>query len=808
MRKRDAARETGLLFPTDDDLVPATLGVDGREVPVRIRLKGDQPDHWIGEKWSFRVNVRKGERVFGMERFALHVPATRNHQVEHHYLRYLREHGVLAPRSRLVRLRVNGIDKGAMQLEEHMSTELLEAQGRRAGPILRFDESLLWRASHDLPFGWIPAYSSWRTAAIEVFRPGRLEADPEYARQFELAASLLRGATDDILEPSQVFDPDVWGRLFAACEIWGADHAVLWHNLRFYHNPLTGLVEPVVRDTNPVPDRMPRDKFHCRGKRLALATWMLRDPAVRERKLHYLQSFVAEFADEAFLARFDEEDQIHREQLGTDEPVIEDLGQRIADRAALMSFVTRKNYARFTRALRSREIPHVEGWAYPAVVRAELVPGKEVSDRDAGAGDVVVAELSNLLPYPIEIDELHFAAPGVEAKSPLSRLVSETLPIAVAPTFFPGVAGRVRLPFVLSPEAGAGEFYGSARVRGSQDRHAFRSRPGHSPRSRPLAPTATLAEVLEAHPFLATDPERPGWLHAPAGVWDVEGWLVLPAGHGLLLEPGTTLRFEATAGLVTRGPLALVGDRDRPVVLEGRRTPDGGRTPWAGLASLESEHAHLLRDVVIRDTRGVRRGDWVLTGGVTLRASDVVMERVRFEGSEAEDALNLVRASASLQDVEIEGVRSDAVDLDFCTGSIAGGSIAAAGGDGLDFSGSQVRVTGIEIRDVGDKAISVGEASRVTVGQAELAGSEFGVVSKDGSTAVVEDSRIARARRFALVAFEKKAAWGPATLRADRIDVAGSGRVAVAQHGSRVELDGRAIAPEALDVERLYANRP
>jgi hypothetical protein len=54
------------------------------------------------------------------------------------------------------------------------------------------------------------------------------------------------------------------------------------------------------------------------------------------------------------------------------------------------------------------------------------------------------------------------------------------------------------------------------------------------------------------------------------------------------------------------------------------------------------------------------------------------------------------------------------------------------------------------------------------------------------------------------MAYVKKAQFGPAELEAWDNRVSGAGRLAIAQTGSRVVVDGSPVPEEDIDVDRLY----
>jgi hypothetical protein len=278
---------------------------------------------------------------------------------------------------------------------------------------------------------------------------------------------------------------------------------------------------------------------------------------------------------------------------------------------------------------------------------------------------------------------------------------------------------------------------------------------------------------------------------------------VLPEGTGLDLDPGTKLRFGEGEMLLGSGPLRFRGSETDPVVLEA--VPAGPEMgTWQGIVVLSSEVPHEWVHVVVRNTAGIDRGGWRLTGGVTIRSSEVRIESSAFSGNRAEDALNLVRSRFAFRDVSILEVSSDAFDCDFCEGNVTGGRIANVGGDGIDVSGSVVTVDGVALEDVHDKAISVGEGSHLVARHVHIGRVGTAVAGKDGSEVIFEDSKVSDVRNVAIMAYTKKLEYGPGRVDARNIETVRVGRMAVAQHGSRIDIDGVEQTTEDVDVEGLY----
>ena len=65
---------------------------------MKLRLKGDMVDHILGEtNWSYRVHTKDDEHVFGMRRFSLQDPGTRNFHYERLFFETVRLFDVMTP---------------------------------------------------------------------------------------------------------------------------------------------------------------------------------------------------------------------------------------------------------------------------------------------------------------------------------------------------------------------------------------------------------------------------------------------------------------------------------------------------------------------------------------------------------------------------------------------------------------------------------------------------------------------------------------------------------------------------------------
>jgi hypothetical protein len=788
IEKREEAMERQFLISSSDDFVPARIRHGGKTVRARVRLKGDLTDHLLGDKWSYRVEIRDGESVLGMRRFSLQAPYTRDYLQEPIFLDFVREHGVLAPRYDFVEVRVNNRRVGVMAMEEHFSTELLEDQARRDGLILRFDEQYFYQA--ELSFMDLVAdYDNWRNVPVDAFRSGRISKSPLLQQQWRIAGGLLRGVADDVLAPSDAFDAELWGRFLAACEIFSRPHLTHWNNLRFYLNPITLKLEPIAYDSTG--ETQPYPGLRCMGFAHAMTTDLIADPVLRRAFLRNLEAMRQEVMSDEFERWLYVRQAHYLRRLTGEYPWISGQStQPLRKRSEQLRLVTASSFREHILPAPPRKMPHSDDADYPQIVQATL---------QQHATEPYL-ELANAISRPVTVTALSLEIPDRADPTGEPSRKDASLYERLPPTRWPDRPERIRLalPWPL-PEGDGWRIVGRALV-GARS-HDFIAVPGSPPLLAPALPQANLELALAEHSFLhlSTDEQ---WLEAETGEHDVLASVILPSGMGLRLQAGTTLRFAPDAMLLIRGPVAFEGSEAAPVVL------DALEDLWSGMAVLGDSTPVDFAHVVVRRTQAPTQPGWGLTGGVTLHRSIVRLTNSLFESSAAEDSLNIIRSEFLLRNVVIQHAASDALDADFCQGRIEGGAIVDAMGDGIDVSGSELVVEGTRLADIRDKAFSIGEASRAEIRAVSVRNSGVAVASKDGSRALIEDSELDGLGVAALMVYVKKPEYGAAALEAKDVRVSNSVRIALVQHGSELSLNGETVASEALDVDALYEAGP
>jgi hypothetical protein len=241
--KRQQALELGFLHSSEEDFVPAIIRLEDKELNAKIRLKGDLPDHFEGDKWSFRIKIKGDNTLFGLESFSIQDPGTRNYLNEWVYHQILKKEKILHLKYEFIEVIFNGDNKGIYALEEHFDKQLMTSNKLREGVIIKFNENEVWEEILDQ--GVQSELDYFYTAEILSFQNKTVSENPILSDQFKTARNLLDGFRKKLFTTEEVFNVEKLAKSLAINTLIGSSHGSRWHNVRFYYNPLTSKLEPI-----------------------------------------------------------------------------------------------------------------------------------------------------------------------------------------------------------------------------------------------------------------------------------------------------------------------------------------------------------------------------------------------------------------------------------------------------------------------------------------------------------------------------------------------------------------------------------
>lgn len=791
-QKRNAAMAQGRLPHEESrDFVPAFIRFNNRTIKVDLRLKGGQLYHVDTNRWSLRVKVKGDNHLFGMRRFSLHHPKVRDFQNEPLYMETLRQYGVLAPRTVYVKVVINGNEIGVMQMEDHFSKELLEYQKRREGVIVKFDESDLVDPSLRL------VYDNYKNTTIVPFQLSKIERSPPLRQQNEIAHGLLRGFINGHLKASDVFDVESMGYYMAITQLWGVSHAASWRNIRFYLNPITLHLEPVGYDTEVQYRRAPGDFVLSYSP---IIMQMLHDPIIEQAYLESHEKLKADIEDGSLIRKLKNNETgilstlynefVCLESFNFDEiklrmkqwPPLDLTKKRlqteVADVTPEYANISPKH--RFPQTLHLYDIQDETGKSY--------------------------LEIANMIPHGVDITRIQWVDAGDHTYVPFTPSAPITYPMQLSATPLDSLPVSTHLYYEPLNRSDL-HLDVTFSIHGSESTVTESTIPYFQAlKISPLPQSNLLTRPDDTPPYLTLNTNE-RTVHIKKGQWRILESLIIPENYHLVIPPGTTLQFAEDAGLFVFGPMICEGTVEEPIVMENiPDTDQNGR--WMGISVFKASRPSIWRHVQVRQTNGIQYAGWSLTGGVMFYKSDVTMQNCVFDGHQGEDALNIIHAEYVLDGVHMSNTKSDGFDSDFSNGSIVNCVFenigSAGGGDAVDFSGSTVKIEQTRFKDITDKAVSIGEASNVMVTELQIESAGTGIACKDNSLLEIDQASFKRIKTAAIMAYIKKAEYGPARVTARAIHLDDDVTPAIVQTGSHITIDGNEIQAMAIDVDAMY----
>lgn len=807
--KRTAAlaKHWPMLVTDKDSWVNATVvaeGATGRlKSKVSLRLKGDWGDHLRDpRKVSFRIKVKSGGNVFGYRRFSIQRPKTRRFENEPLLLDHMRAYGILAPRYSFIFVYVNDIAIGVMAMEEHMSKEMLEAQRRREGPILAFDEELYWAQLHahynitkrvDTP---LLNFDGLRDSAIKIFNNYRYVAGSIATNHAARGHALLRDFYDGRKSAREVFDYKKLAAWWVLTNVWDGCHSIIWHNRRYFYNPITGLLEPVSFDNGPRPHRANK----CFGGEIKAA---LLDPSFAAAVKGEIASLRKELASKEFADWFDSRKGHYRKIL--------DLEKSNDNRDNISIGILPKNLNEFEEflaehlAARKQQQKPVYRPVDPSFSQAFLAT-KPVLASHITAFYIPGTEGGSLEVRNLTLEDIDLTSVHVDDGNGTRK------PVEFGPAVLPStskalVPATFRLPIPMASFDSDDAVTVSYTYKGEPFSRSVRLQYRHhvSVFANNFVDGVGRIRTSGAKPIVDAENKR---LEFGKGVYGFDEHLAAPWGWTVVVNAGATLNFVNGALLKLRGPLQIEGREDAPVVMNIRSDSSfKGMGSWGGILVSQSPVRSSIKHLLLKGSGNQNlpnRQDYHgLTGCLTFYESDVDITDAKLQNAHCEDALNIANSDLALKNVHFADTRADAFDGDFSTGRIHNSTFTNSGNDAIDVSGSTLAVSSVELISSGDKAISVGEASTLTGEDLVIAGGVIGVASKDLSSAKITNTTFDRITGAALMSYIKKPEYGPSSIECSACKFAEGLTISTRQEGTTIVVNGISESVAELSREQM-----
>ena len=277
------------------------------ELKGKARLKGDRELHRESlDETSFRLNLSKNDRLFGLEEFSIQKPLLRNYTWELLIADIFYSEKLLTLISKIVKFSVNGDKRGLYVVEEVPSKITLERQKKKDGPIFGLDEN--YNLNTD---GILDVYDlkNWANQKKEISNIS--EEERVKFNIYKYSKKKLYENFESISNNKKIISNDFaikdWAKYFALSDLFGSYHGTQLKSVRIYFNTVNGKFYPILFDAHKgtgfsntsfsdfilLDFLSKKDNYNCDficdGKKFYLG--FLRDDAFLKEYLQYLSFY-------------------------------------------------------------------------------------------------------------------------------------------------------------------------------------------------------------------------------------------------------------------------------------------------------------------------------------------------------------------------------------------------------------------------------------------------------------------------------------------------------------------------------------
>ena len=749
MKKRREAFVGGILQVSDNDWIKGIVVENDVAKKAKMRLKGDWLDHLWGDKWSYRVKMRKQNTFNRMRTFSLQTPSARNYLLEWLTHKLYHKFDMLTTRYGFIPLSFNGQPRGLYVWEEHFVKQLPEWNNRREGPIVKFSEDSFWQVQkQNINHKKWPNFPYYYSSIIEPFGQTRTLESPALRSQFNSALKLMEQYKYQTKPASQIFDVDKLASYYAMLDLTHARHGMTWHNQRFYYNPVICKLEPIAFDGYTSHD----DIDFTINDNMAYKAFTTTKPMIPQDRL-----ILNLFTDTIFLTSY-----LNYLEIFSNEEMLDQFANSLEAEISYYDSLLKLEFPKYhyessflkkSAAGIRAYLPDLKGLINNTLDEGNFTIDREIeyyydsslyektpeffvgAYAEGFADEKLVLKVNNYFLRDIEL-----IGTGIDEK-----LITEFFDEKPAMKAF--VSNETSMMVQVDSSSNSLFF----KVRGSDELFAIPFIPWSYPKG--ITPQQELMEMSNLnYEIIASISDNK--IQIKDGKSIISEPIIIPSGYEVYFHEGTVIDLLDSAMIISYSPVYFNGTVDNPVIVTSSDFSGNGFTV------LQAGEQSRLTNTVFENLNTLNYKTWTLTGALTFYESDVMLDNVKFYRNQCEDALNIIRSEFTVVNSSFDFTFADAFDADFCSGEISFSTFQNIGNDAMDFSGSNILISNTSVLSANDKGVSGGEDSKVRVINSNIYRSNIGIASKDLSVVEVENSNIEFCN-YGVVLLQKKPEFGP-----------------------------------------------
>jgi len=262
--------------------------------------------------------------------------------------------------------------------------------------------------------------------------------------------------------------------------------------------------------------------------------------------------------------------------------------------------------------------------------------------------------------------------------------------------------------------------------------------------------------------------QKPNWLiqsgknnfFIKKGLFEVSQNLVLPANSVLMVDSGVTLRLNPKVSIISYGNVFFNGTVNSPIKIVRNYTENFGTVACVRTAYQNLDQKCNFDHVYIDGGSEAELNGAYFTGAIASHGVSFNANYLTVVNSQGDDSVNVKNAPLYISHARIHQNTYDGIDGDFNPfGEIRDSEVYDNGNDGLDLGSAILKVENVSLSNNGDKCISAGERTDVIINNIVAQNCPIGIAIKDAAKVSLANSVI-KDLPIAISQYVKKSLFG------------------------------------------------
>ena len=663
-----------------------TLSNNGNNFKVKLRSKGDRTIHYRNiNSMSFKADIRGEEKFKGMEEFSIQSPIIRNYTSELLAAKIMRKENIISPRNYYVRFYINGEYKGIRHIEEGFSRELIEFHQRRYGPIFSIEEK----------FG-----KKFKNAIFDLHDSKYWNKDKSEINLATQARTILESSKTNTEYIKKYFDLNKWAKYFAIVDAFGLWHGSMPKSVKYFLNPVTGLIEPIFYDGHLNATRILENyNFYKIYEKENIYCAFICDP-----NENFYKNFFGthEKPNDEFYSKY-----ISHLKRISDPKYIRDNVNPIWKNLSTERGNLYKEFWRIDRISNPGIMPHIAPWN--KIIKRINKINKDLKNSDLINPEIIIEERDLKI---VSLKNIYSDIP-LTIKLKCSENNYETKNFTLIKD------KEIR---IFNDQINSCELNNiSYSINSSQSSYNIKNGyiTDYDLKAKKNKKISELKEskIVFNKGFNKFDPE------------------IDMNNKNIIFKPNSILCLnENSIFQIKNSQVKFEGTSEKPVVIKNCLN-SAQRSGSLIIENSKIYISNLITNNLVKPKIKLRS----LESGINIINSDLNIKKLTSNNSFSEDAINLINSKVNAKNINILNSISDGIDSDFSTIIIENINCKNIANDCFDSSFTNGIIDNIQAIDIGDKAISAGESSILKIANSNVNNAEIGLAVKDSSKVNIDN---------------------------------------------------------------------